>query len=114
MQDIFCRKRLIDAAHLIDSVKHKDYLIYDDFGGESWGMTTEDLIGLINNEPECNSLGISPEDFEEKLPRDLLYPFDSGACCECCNSRFYGGDTHCSAYQKLCSTIRECEKYKSR
>lgn len=113
MKSGFGYKRLIDATRLINLIKQKDYLIYNDFGGESRGMTTEDIVELINNEPECNSLGISFEDLEAELPRDLLYPFDSGACDECSSSHFYDGDTHCSAYQKRCPSVRGCEKYKA-
>lgn len=113
MKDDFQNTKIINAARLIDSIKQKDYLIYDCFGGESRGMTTEDLIELINSSPECSSLGICFEDLEEDTPSyDSLYPFDDGACEKCENSRFYKGKTHCSAYQKRCPSIRGCEKYK--
>lgn len=114
MKDSSSNIKIINAVRLINSIKNKDYLIYDDFGGEGRGMTTEDLIELINNEPECNSLGICFDDLKEDIPpHDLLYPFDGGACEKCKHSRFYKGDTHCSAYQKRCPSVRGCEKFKS-
>lgn len=114
MKDDFRNIKVINPKRLIKSIQEKDYLIYDCFGGESRGMTTDDLIKLINDEPTCTSLGVCCEDLQEDIPQyDSLYPFDGGSCNKCENSRFYKGDTYCSAYQKRCPSVRGCEKYKA-
>lgn len=58
MNDDFRNIKVINPKRLIKSIKEKDYLIYDCFGGESRGMTTDDLMwfpkfkkeGLIRDE----------------------------------------------------------------
>lgn len=112
MKDNSRNIKIINAARLIDSIKNNDYLIYDCFGSESRGMTTDDLIKLINDESTCSPMDICYEDLENDIPQyDSLHPFDGWSCNKCKNSRFYKGDMYCSAYQKRCPSIRECDKF---
>lgn len=71
-KDDFRNIKVINPERLIKSIKEKDYLIYDCFGGEARGMTTASLIQLINDELACSPQNICHEDSEEDDP---LYPW---------------------------------------
>lgn len=68
MKDDARNVKMINPYRLINSIKNKDYPIYDGFGGEARGMTTESLIQLINDELACSPQGICYEDLQEDIP----------------------------------------------